>query len=40
MSASVFGVGVLLGYLFQTTRSLWPSVVVHVLHNMVAGVLD
>jgi len=35
----VFGVGVLLCYLFQTTRSLWPSVVVHDLHNMVAGVL-
>ncbi len=39
MSASVFGVGVLLGYLFLTTRSLWPSVVVHVLNNMVVGLL-
>ena len=39
MSASVFGVGVLLGYLFLTTRSLWPSVVVHVLNNVVSGFL-
>lgn len=39
MSASVFGVGVLLGHLFQTTRSLWPGVVVHVLNNVVVGFL-
>ncbi len=39
MSASVFGVGVLLGHLFQTTRSIWPSVVVHVLNNVVASLL-
>ena len=34
------GVGAaLLGYLFQATRSLWPSVVVHVVNNVVSGFL-
>ena len=34
--AAVALVGVLLAYLYENTRSLWPSVVVHAFHNTLA----
>ncbi|NSW58136.1 MAG: CPBP family intramembrane metalloprotease [Armatimonadetes bacterium] len=37
--AAVALVGVLLAYLYENTRSLWPGVIVHAFHNMLAFLL-
>ncbi len=35
-SLSVFGFGLLLGYLVHKTNSLWPSIVTHTLNNFIS----
>lgn len=39
LSAGVFFISLLLGYLLEETRSLWPCVAAHVLNNVIAGLM-
>jgi len=39
-SLSVFGFGLLLGYLVRKTNSLWPSIVTHMLNNFISMVVQ
>lgn len=36
LSVGVFFISLLLGYLLEETRSLWPSVIVHILNNVIS----
>jgi len=38
-SVSIFGIGLLLGYLVRRTNSLWPSVVTHMLNNFISATM-
>jgi membrane protease YdiL (CAAX protease family) len=39
-SVGVFAVGLLTGYLWRVTNSLWPSIAFHVSYNLLFGLLS
>lgn len=39
LSVGVFFISLLLGYLLEETDSLWPSVVIHILNNVISGLM-
>jgi len=40
LSASIFVLGLLFGYVFKRTHSLWPAVVVHIVNNFLSSFLN
>lgn len=39
LAGSIFVISVVLGVLFQVTRSLWPPIILHLLNNIVSATL-
>ena len=40
LSARIFIIGILLGYLVHKSNSLWPSILAHILNNFLSGILS